>query len=278
MIRTDDIAVQIYMRDIGAIARVSAEEERALALRVMKGDDAARDLLIRSNLRLVVAIALEYAGYQVPLLDLISEGNMGLMKAVERFNPDRGCKLGTYAAWWIRQSVLKALVTQGRLVRLPFHIQRKLTLMRRAIEALSSSLGREPLEAEVAEAMGVKPEQLRQWQQSAVLPMSMDVDEDEWGSRPRSETIGDSQAIAPDVDVSSRQLKEWMASLVHTLDPRARRILLLRFGLNGEKEETLREIGRRLNLTRERVRQIQEEALKQLRRLMERESVMCSAA
>lgn len=265
----DDKTIRIYLREIGQVELLTPEEEVRLAARIKKGDEEARKQMIRANLRLVVKIAQDYARYGLPLLDLISEGNIGLIKAVQRFDPKKGGKLSTYAAWWIKQSIKRALANQSKTIRLPAHLVDKIARMRRSERKLTEQLGREPTEEEIAQDLGVEPAVVAHWNSVAIKPTSLDapIGDDEGATF--SDIIGDERAKTPFDEINDRQLLEEVERLLDRLDRREREILKYRYGLRGVKEETLEEVGRRFNITRERVRQIQNAALLRLREMLE---------
>ena len=262
--------IQLYLREIGQVELLSPEEEGELAKRVRAGDEAARQRMIRANLRLVVHIAGEYAQLGLPLLDLVSEGNIGLMKAVDRFDPDKGTKFSTYAAWWIKQCIRRALSNDGKTVRLPAHLVAKLFQMRREQEALGKELGRAPTDGELAERLGVDEEKVGRWRRAALQTASLDAplagrDGDE------DRTLADGLAAgdgSPAEIFEAEQLSEELQRHLARLSPRDREVLTRRFGLDGEAEEKLEELGKRMGVSRERVRQLQERALARLREEM----------
>ncbi len=257
--------IKIYLREIGQTQLLTREEEVDLAARIRKGDEEAKQLMIRANLRLVVKIAQDYARYGLPLLDLISEGNIGLMKAVERFDPAKGGKLSTYAAWWIKQSIKRALANQSKTIRLPAHLVDKIARMRRVQHRLTEELGRDPTNAELAAEMGVDGRTIGHWKTVALRPTSLDAPIGNEDSGDFAEIIGDEKARTPYDEINDRQLKEEMEALLDTLDDREREILMYRYGLRGKEEETLETVGKRFSITRERVRQIQNAAIAKLR-------------
>lgn len=265
-----DKSIKIYLREIGQTPLLTPEQEIELAAKIKKGDEAARALMIRANLRLVVKIAHDYSRYGLPLLDLISEGNIGLMKAVERFDPKKGGKLSTYAAWWIKQGIKRALANQSKTIRLPSHLVDKIARMRRAEYQLTEEFGREPTVGELARALRIAPSVLTHWRvvsqkpTSLDAPVGMDGDSSEYG-----EMIGDEKARTAFEEINDRQLRQEVEGLLDKLDRREREILKHRYGLRDVRVETLEEVGRRFNITRERVRQIQNEAVKKLRQMME---------
>ncbi len=272
-------AFELYLREIGQTALLTPAEELALARRVQAGDEAAREHMIKANLRLVVKIAREYEGFGVPLLDLISEGNMGLIKGVERFDPDKGAKLSTYAAWWIKQNIRRALANQSKTVRLPAHVVEKRVQIRAVEARLLEVLGRLPTDGEVAEELGLEAGWVRHYRQALVTPNSLDAplgnDDD---SNVLADVVADPAALNPFEEASTVADNKLVREVLGTLNDREQHILSLRFGLDGDDERTLEDIGDRLGLTRERIRQIQERALQKLRvRIDQRESRELSA-
>jgi RNA polymerase primary sigma factor len=265
-----DKSIKIYLREIGQTPLLTPQQEIELAARIKKGDEEAKNLMIRANLRLVVKIAQDYARYGLPLLDLISEGNIGLMKAVERFDPKKGGKLSTYAAWWIKQAIKRALANQSKTIRLPAHLVDKIARMRRVEHQLTEKLGREPTSEELAAALDVEPSVINHWQTVSLKPASLDApiggdaDNAEFG-----ELIGDERAKNPFDEINDRQLKDEVEALLDRLDRRERDILKYRYGLRGARVETLETVGRRFRITRERVRQIQNAAVGKLRQMMD---------
>jgi RNA polymerase primary sigma factor len=266
-----DSAIRLYLREIGQVPLLTIEEENALAARIQQGDKAARDLMIRANLRLVVKIAHDYDWLGLPLLDLINEGNIGLMKAVERFDPKKGGKLSTYGAWWIKQSIKRALANQGKTIRLPVHLVDKISKMRRVAMKLQEEFGREPTDEELAEEMGMTASRVTQLRTAAIRPASLDApigDGDD--SHLFGEIIQDDNAETPYEQLEEKTVSSMLRDMVKTLPPREATILTYRFGLDGGPERTLEEVGQKFGVTRERVRQIQNLALHKLRRMIER--------
>ena len=266
---TEDQGIKIYLREIGQTALLTREEEVQLAKRIKKGDEEARSLMIRANLRLVVKIAHDYARYGLPLLDLISEGNIGLMKAVERFDPKKGGKLSTYAAWWIKQSIKRALANQSKTIRLPSHMVDKISRMRKTQRALMQETGREPTDEEVASKLKVAPATVSQWMTLSLRPSSLDAPIGEDGGGELGDIIGDDKGQLPYDKINDEQLREEVEELLDKLSRREREILKYRYGLHGAKVETLDVVGKRFNITRERVRQIQNSAVLKLRSMMD---------
>lgn len=266
---SDSKTMKIYLREIGQTELLTPEEEIALAARIKKGDEKARQLMVRANLRLVVKIAHDYARYGLPLLDLISEGNIGLMKAVERFDPKKGGKLSTYAAWWIKQGIKRALANQSKTIRLPAHLVDKISKLRRVEHRLSEELGREPTTEELAAELGVSSTVVGHWKTVSLKPTSLDAPIGEEDGSEFGDIIGDDKARTPYDLINDAQLKNEMETLLERLDHREREILMLRYGLRDRNVETLEDIGARFNITRERVRQIQNAAIAKLRDMME---------
>jgi RNA polymerase primary sigma factor len=264
----DDQGMRIYLREIGQVSLLTPEEEVKLARRIKRGDKKARQQMILANLRLVVKIAGDYARLGLPLLDLISEGNMGLMKAVDRFDPKKGGKLSTYAAWWIKQGIRRALANQGKTIRLPSHMVDKLFRMRRMQETLAHELGRVPTSAELAKRLEVPEKTIKYWLEVSQRPTSLDVPLGEDGRESLGDTISDTKAKSPFEELNDQQLLEEMTIHMQSLVERERIILERRFGLNGATPESLEEVGARLGITRERVRQLQNQALETLREMM----------
>lgn len=274
-----DGALSLYMREVAEVPLLTIEEENALAARIHAGDEAAREHMIRANLRLVVKIAREYEGFGLPLLDLINEGNMGLMRAVERFDPAKGGKLSTYASWWIKQSIRRGIANQAKTIRLPIHAIDKLSKAQRVANEMREALGREPEPEELAEALGVKTSRLNEIRTAALRPASLDApmshDED---SNVLAEVVKDENARTPYEVLEEKTLLGMLGHLVDKLGPREKKIIRMRFGLDGRGEKTLEEIGAQFGLTRERIRQLQNEALARLRELIEDRDAYAAAA
>ena len=263
--------IKIYLREIGQIALLTPKDEIRLAARIKKGDKQARAEMIKANLRLVVKIAHDYSNYGLPLLDLISEGNIGLMKAVERFDPKKGGKLSTYAAWWIKQSIKRALANQSKTIRLPVHLVDKISKMKRAGHKLSERLGREPTDQELADVLGIPRAKVAQLRTISIRPASLDAPIGEDDATEFSEIVGDENALSPFELLRDKTLRQDVRDILEELEKREAEILTLRFGLDGSKPKTLEEVGRKFKVTRERVRQIQNIALTKLRRVMEKQ-------
>jgi RNA polymerase primary sigma factor len=263
-------ALQLYLQEIGQVKLLTPQEEIALAKRIKKGDKQAREQMIKANLRLVVKIARDYSGLGLPLLDLINEGNIGLMKGVERFNPAKGAKLSTYAAWWIKQSIKRALANQSKTIRLPVHVLDKVAHIRRAEVKLHEALDRDPTDEELADELGMQPHRLRSYRQASRAPVSLDAPLGEDESDRVSEIVADPNAQPPFASILRESDNALMLEALGTLTKRERAILEMRFGLNNGEPKTLEEVGAEFHVTRERIRQIQEHALRQLRVRMER--------
>jgi RNA polymerase primary sigma factor len=261
-------SLKLYLREISKTPLLTPEEEIALSERIKKGDEKARAHMIRANLRLVVKIAQDYANYGMPVTDLISEGNIGLMKAVERFDPDKGGKLSTYAAWWIKQSIKRALANQSKTIRLPVHMVDKIAKMRRISAILTEALGREPTDEELAEEIGVPRRKLAMLRQASYRPTSLDAPINDGEATEYGEIISDERAGNPLDMLSDKNLHGELDGLLSVLDERERRIIDERFGLNGRKALTLEEVGREFGVTRERIRQLQNSALTKMRRAL----------
>ena len=271
-------ALQLYLREIGQVKLLTPKEEKALARRIKRGDAEAREHMIKANLRLVVKIARDYDGLGLPLLDLINEGNIGLIKGVERFNPRKGAKLSTYAAWWIKQSIKRALANQSKTIRLPIHVVDKMAHIRRAESRLREVLDRDPTDDEVAADVGIKPQRVREYREASRAPVSLEAplgSDDE--SAQISEVVPDANAAAPFDQLERSSDTELVREVFATLTPRERTVLGMRFGLTDDEPKTLEEIGQHFGVTRERIRQIQNEALKKLRHKVERRDLSSEA-
>jgi RNA polymerase primary sigma factor len=266
-----DTAFQLYLREIGQVKLLTPQEEIELAARIKAGDKKAREHMIKANLRLVVKIARDYEGLGLPLLDLISEGNIGLMKAVERFDPKKGGKLSTYAAWWIKQAIKRALANQAKTIRLPVHLVDKIARMRRIAMELQEELGREPTDEELAAELGTTPARVAQMRTAAIRPASLDAPlSDEEDSNSFGEIVQDESAHTPYEELEEKTVTAMLRELLQRLDAREAAILNRRFGLDGNPPQTLEEVGAQFGVTRERVRQIQNMALRKLRRMIEK--------
>lgn len=265
-----DTAYQLYLKEIGQTALLTIEEENMLAARIKRGDKAARERMIKANLRLVVKIARDYEGYGVPLLDLISEGNIGLMKGVERFDPTKGAKLSTYSAWWIKQAIKRALANQGKTIRLPVHVVDKLFHIRRAEARLQEAFGREATDEEIAAELDTTPDKIRELRTASQRPASLEAPLGYDSDNRVADVVADENADDPYNELEGKANTAMLREVMKDLDPREVTILRYRFGLDGDDEKTLEEVGRKFGLTRERIRQIQEIALKKLRKKIEK--------
>ncbi len=260
-----DDPVRMYLKEIGRVPLLTAEEEVELAKRMEMGDKEAKQRLIESNLRLVVSIAKRYVGRGMLLLDLIQEGNMGLIKAVEKFDYRKGYKLSTYATWWIRQAITRSIADQARTIRIPVHMVETINKLVRTSRQLLQELGREPTAEEIAEEMGLTPERVREIQKIAQEPVSLETPIGEEEDSHLGDFIEDVDALAPAEAASFVMLKEQIEEVLDTLNEREQRVLRLRFGLDDGKARTLEEVGREFGVTRERIRQIEAKALRKLR-------------
>jgi RNA polymerase primary sigma factor len=265
-----DTSIRLYLREIGQVKLLTPEEEIELAARIKKGDKKAREHMIKANLRLVVKIARDYEGIGLPLLDLISEGNIGLMKAVERFDPKKGGKLSTYGSWWIKQSIKRALANQSKTIRLPVHLVDKISRMRRTSMRLQEDLGREPTDEELAAELGTTAARVAQMRTASIRPASLDAPVGDDDSNNFSEIVEDERAINPYDELEDKTVVNMLQDMVKHLDEREATILRYRFGLDGGTEKTLEEVGEKFGVTRERVRQIQNLALRKLRKMIEK--------
>ncbi len=258
--------LQLYLREIGQVKLLTPQEEITLARRIKRGDRKAREQMITANLRLVVKIARDYAGIGLPLLDLINEGNIGLMKGVQRFDPKKGAKLSTYASWWIKQSIKRALANQSKTIRLPVHVVDKMAHIRKTEVKLREVLDREPTDDEVAEHIGLDARRVRRYRDASRAPVSLDSpignDDD---SASISEVVADANAAAPFDALVKNTDNALVQEVLATLDSRESRILAMRFGLDDGRPKTLEEVGARIGVTRERIRQVQEQALQKMR-------------
>jgi len=265
-----ETAIKLYLREIGQVKLLTPAEEIDLAAKIKKGDKKARELMIKANLRLVVKIARDYEGIGLPLLDLISEGNIGLMKAVERFDPKKGGKLSTYGSWWIKQSIKRALANQSKTIRLPVHLVDKISKMRRLSMRMQEELGREPTDEELAGELGMTAARVGQMRLAAIRPASLDAPIGDEDSNSYAEIVEDENATSPYEDLEEKTVTGMLQDMVKHLDTREATILRYRFGLDGGTEKTLEQVGEKFGVTRERVRQIQNLALRKLRKMIEK--------
>ena len=268
MQKQEQESLNIYLRQISTIPLISVKEEIELAKKIKTGDEKAREIMITANLRLVVKIAQQYSNIGLSLLDLINEGNIGLMKAVERFDPTKGGKLSTYAAWWIKQSIKRALANQSKTIRLPVHMVDRVTQMRRTAAGLSEKLGREPTDEELAAEMNLPVSRISHLKSVSKKPASLDTPIGEDDSSTLGELVPDEKAKNPFEKLQIKSLIGDVNQVLSQLEPREADIIRLRFGLEGRDPLTLEEVGAKIGVTRERIRQLQEQALRQLRKNM----------
>ena len=260
-----DDPVKAYLKEIGQVPLLSAEEEQTLARAARAGDADARRRLSEANLRLVVSVAKRYAGRGLPFLDLIQEGTLGLMKAAVKCEPDRGFKFSTYATWWIRQSITRAIADQGRTIRIPVHLVEHINRVRKTAGELLRKNGREPTAEEIAVRLEMEPDRVRELLQLAQEPVSLETPVGEEEDAHLEDFIQDEEAGIP-VDEAGRQLlRRELMSVLKSLTPREERVITLRFGLDDGQPRTLEELGKEFNVTRERIRQIEAKALRKLR-------------
>lgn len=266
-------SLQLYLNEIGLVKLLTPNEEITLARRIQRGDQRAREHMIKANLRLVVKIARNYAGLGLPLLDLINEGNLGLMKGVERFDPQKGAKLSTYASWWIKQYIKLALANQSKTIRLPVHVVDKIAHLRRAERRLREMLDRDPTDEELAHDLQISARRVELYRQASRAPVSLDAPMGDDESSRIADVVADPNAAAPFDQVIQETDTQLVREVMVTLTGRERAILELRFGLEDGTQRTLEDIGEHFGLTRERIRQIQEQALRKLRsKIEERDS------
>jgi RNA polymerase primary sigma factor len=263
-----ETSIKIYLQEISGTPLLTVQEEIELAARIKNGDQKARAWMIKANLRLVVKIAHNYSNFGLPLLDLISEGNIGLIKAVERFDPGKGGKLSTYSAWWIKQSIKRALANQSKTVRLPVHLVDKIWKMWRVSLQMSQELGREPTDEEFAEEIGISSTKLSQLKTISIRPASLDAPIGDGDSTEFGEIVGDEDGLTPFELFRDKNMRDELSELLEVLDDRERKIIFERYGLDGDKPKTLEEIGKKFGVTRERIRQLQNIALAKLRRAL----------
>lgn len=266
---SDNDTMKLYMQSIGQFRLVTQKEEAQLAKRIAKGDQEARDILISSNLRLVVKIAHDFKGLGLPLLDLISEGNIGLMRAVEKFDPSKGAKLSSYAAWWIKQSMRRALANQARTIRIPVQSASKIGKIQNAKAKLTQTLGREPTDKEIATEINLTERTVTGLRQGKASTISLFDPIQNGAEGEFKDIIPDVKTIAPNDIIQDDETLQLMMKMVAKLPERERVILKLRFGLDGGKPKTLEEVSHAIGRTRERVRQIQNQALERLRAAIE---------
>ena len=263
-----DTGLNRYLGEIGRIPLLTPQQEIELAAKIKKGDAEARERMISSNLRLVVTIAHDYANLGLPLLDLISEGNIGLTKAVERFEPGKGAKLSTYAMWWIKQSIKRALANQSKTIRLPVHLVDKVAKVRRVSLQMSDELGREPTDDELGEEIGIPSDKVARLKSVGIRPASLDAPIGDDDSTKFGEMIGDEDAQTPFELLRDKNLRGEVDGLIEVLDDREKKIISQRFGLDGGQPKTLEDVSKDFGVTRERIRQLQNIALAKLRRAL----------
>ena len=263
-IGTED-PVRMYLKEIGTVPLLTAEEEYSLAMKKQEGDEYAKQRLIEANLRLVVSIAKRYTGRGMSFLDLVQEGNLGLIKGVEKFDPEKGFKLSTYATWWIRQSVTRALADQARTIRVPVHMVETINKMSKMQRKLTLELGYEPSVKELAEHLDMTEEKVQEIMQIAREPASLETPIGEEDDSNLGDFVADANVLSPEGNVESVMLREHIDSLLDDLKERERQVIVLRFGLEDGHPRTLEEVGREFNVTRERIRQIEAKALRKLR-------------
>ena len=263
-IGTED-PVRMYLKEIGTVPLLTAEEEYSLAMKKQAGDEYAKQRLIEANLRLVVSIAKRYTGRGMSFLDLVQEGNLGLIKGVEKFDPEKGFKLSTYATWWIRQSVTRALADQARTIRVPVHMVETINKMSKMQRKLTLELGYEPSVKELAEHLDMTEEKVQEIMQIAREPASLETPIGEEDDSNLGDFVADANVLSPEGNVESVMLREHIDSLLDDLKERERQVIVLRFGLEDGHPRTLEEVGKEFNVTRERIRQIEAKALRKLR-------------
>lgn len=267
----NDTAMKAYLREIGRTPLLTPRQEIELARKIKNGDRQAREIMISANLRLVVTIARDYVDYGLPLLDLISEGNIGLMKAVERFDPEKRAKLSSYAVWWIRQTIKRALSNQGKLVRLPVHLGDKMSKMRRVALRMGEELGREPTDEELGLELGLAIEKVSELRGVGIRPASLDAPISDDGLTEFGESVADEEARTPFELLREKDLHNKIDGLLDELDAREKKIISQRFGFGGGERKTLQQIGSNLGVSRERIRQLENAALAKLRHALSQE-------
>ena len=263
-IGTED-PVRMYLKEIGTVPLLTAEEDYSLAMKKQEGDEYAKQRLIEANLRLVVSIAKRYTGRGMSFLDLVQEGNLGLIKGVEKFDPEKGFKLSTYATWWIRQSVTRALADQARTIRVPVHMVETINKMSKMQRKLTLELGYEPSVKELAEHLDMTEEKVQEIMQIAREPASLETPIGEEDDSNLGDFVADTNVLSPEGNVESVMLREHIDTLLGDLKERERQVIVLRFGLEDGHPRTLEEVGKEFNVTRERIRQIEAKALRKLR-------------
>ena len=261
----EDDPVRIYMKDIGKVRLLGSEEEQKLARLAAEGDESAKQRLAEANLRLVVSVAKRYVGSGMPLLDLIQEGNLGLMKAVDKFDYKKGYKFSTYATWWIRQAITRAIADQSRTIRIPVHMVESMNKIVRTSRNMVQELGREPTSAELAKRLEIPEEKINEALKMTQEPVSLETPVGEEDETHLADFIQDSSVLVPVEETTRVMLGEQIAEVLHTLSEREEKVLRLRYGLNDGRARTLEEVGREFHVTRERIRQIEAKALRKLK-------------
>ena len=260
-----DNSLKLYFKEMSAINLLTAEEEQALAARIAEGDQSAKDELVEANLRLVVSLAKHYQGCGISLQDLIQEGNVGLMKAAEKFDASKGFKFSTYAAWWIKQTITRAIADQSKTIRIPVHMTENINRVRKVSRDLTTALGHEPTDAEIAKEMNVTVEEVKLFKSYMADVTSLDIQVGEDEDTTIGSLIEDTNCVNPEKAAVKEAEKEILYSVLDTLSDREKDILIKRFGLEDGKPKTLEEVGMSYNLTKERIRQIENKALMKLR-------------
>lgn len=260
-----DDSVKMYLKDIGKVPLLTAEEELTLAIQMSEGDPTAKKKLVDANLRLVVSIAKRYVGRGMQFLDLIQEGNLGLMKGIDKFDYTKGFKLSTYATWWIRQSITRSLADQSRTIRIPVHMVETINKLTKTSRALLQELGRDPTSAEIAEAMGITEKRAVEIKRMAQEPVSLETPIGEEGDSHLGDFLEDHNAVGPMEAAETKMLKHQIDEILSTLAPREAMVLILRYGIRDNHPRTLEEVGRVFNVTRERIRQIEAKAIRRLK-------------
>ncbi len=262
---SSDDPVKVYLKDIGRVPLLTGNEEVELAQKMAEGDDAAKARLSEANLRLVVSIAKRYVGRGMLFLDLIQEGNLGLMKAVEKFDYTKGFRFSTYATWWIRQAITRAIADQARTIRIPVHMVETINKLTRTTRILLQELGRDPTPTEIAREMGISEDKVREIQKIAQDPVSLETPIGEEEDSHLGDFLEDNHVTSPQDEATHTMLKEELMSVLETLTPREQAVIRLRYGIDGSHPRTLEEVGKRFGVTRERIRQIEAKALRKLR-------------
>ena len=265
--------IKAYLKDIRPIPLLTAEQEIELSRRVQKGDKDARETMITSNLRLVISIAKRYANLGVPLSDLIEEGNIGLMKSVEKFDPERGFRFSTYSAWWIKQGISRAIIDQGKMIRVPVYMNEEILKYKKAVEKLTHRLNRKPRVGEIAKKLKVPVSRVREFEKSIAKMSSLDAPIGEEGDGQVKDIIEDENIVAPDQQLEDFFNKERAIGFLDMLTERERTIIEMRYGLDGGDDHTLAEIAKKLGVSRERVRQIEAATIKKIRQILEHKNI-----